>query len=123
MNDGDNGNDSPVLVLGLVERLLLVARRFLLVLGLPLVVRHAVDDLTGLGIGDLDAARAGLLAIPARQAVATEARQIHQVKVLHVGALLQMRNQAAESGGFEFGAGLVVHDGLLRTGLKAYASI
>src|ERR1044072_2917235 len=99
----------------LVEGLLLVARSFLLVLGLPLVVGHAVDDLARLGIGDLDALLARLLAVPARQAVAAEAGEAHQVDVLNVGALLQMRDQAAEGGGFEFGAGLVVHGDLLGT--------
>src|SRR5262245_23069695 len=130
MNDGDIGDwrrcepspvwlgrkkrrASAVLVPGLVVGLLLVAGRFLLVLGLPFVVRHAVDDLARLGIGDLDALLARFLAIPARQAVAAETGEIHQVDVLDVGALLQMRDQAAESGGFEFGAGLVVHGGLL----------
>src|SRR5689334_21773777 len=88
---------SPVLV-RLVESLLLVARSLLLVLGLPFVVRHAVDDLTRLGIWDLDALLARLLAVPARQAVAAEAGQIHQVDVLYVGALLQMRDQPAEGG-------------------------
>src|SRR6266545_399961 len=127
MNDGDNGEScrtaglqarsqqrrrSAVLV-RLVEGLLLVARGFLLVLGLPFVVRHAVDDLARLGAGKLDTLLTRLLAIPARQAVAAKARQVHQVDVLHVGALLQMRDQAAERGGFEFGAGLVVHGGLL----------
>src|SRR5215470_17416828 len=93
---------SPVLV-RLVEGLLLVARGFLLVLGLPFVVRHAVNDLARLGVGDLDALLARLLAVPARQAVAAEAGQIHQVDVLNVGALLQVRDQAPEGGGFEFG--------------------
>ena len=111
-----------VLVLGLVESLLLVARGFLLVLGLPLVVRHAVDDLARLGIGDLDALLARLLAVPARQAVAAEAGQIHQVDVLHVRALLQMRDQAAEGGGFELGAGLVVHGVLLERRVRGYGS-
>src|SRR5688572_28688301 len=90
-------HDLSVLVLRLVEGLLLVARGVLLVLGLPLVVRHAVDDLARLGIGDLDALLARLFAVPARQAVAAEAGQIHHVDILHVGALLQMSNQAAES--------------------------
>src|ERR1041385_1889627 len=98
-----------VLVAGLVEGLLLIARGFFLVLGLPLVVRHAVDDLARLGIGNLDALLARLLAIPARQAVAAEAGQVHQVDVLHVGALLKMGDQTAEAGGLEFGLGLVVH--------------
>src|SRR5690242_19212582 len=103
-----------VLMPGLVVGLLLVARGFLLVLGLPLVVRHPVNDLAGLRIGHLDALLARLLAVPARQAVAAEAGEIHQVDVLHVGALLQVRDQAAEGGSLEFGLGLVVHGFLLR---------
>src|ERR1700754_1199527 len=95
-----------VLVPGLVEGLLLVARGFLLVLGLPVLVRHAVDDLAGLGIGDLDALLARFLAVPARQAVAAETGQVHQVDVLDIGALLEVRHQAPEGGGLEFGAGL-----------------
>src|ERR671912_729025 len=60
-----SGEKSPVLV-RLVEGLLLVARGFLLVLGLPVVVRHAVDDLARLGIGNVDALLACLLAATAR---------------------------------------------------------
>src|SRR5713226_8334257 len=109
---------SPVLVLALVVVLLLVARSILLVLGLPLLVRHAVDDFAGLGVGDLDAARAGFFAVPARQAIAAEAGEVHQVEVLHIRAFLQMRDQPAKGGGFEFGAGLVVHGGLLGSALR-----
>ena len=50
-----------MLVLGLVEGLLLVARGLFLVLGLPVVVGHAIDDLAGLRIGNLDALLAGFL--------------------------------------------------------------
>src|SRR5262245_39182690 len=106
---GTAGGLLAVLVARLVEGLLLLGRGFLLVLGPPLVVRHAVDDLAGLGVGNLDALLAGFLAIPARQAVAAEACQVHQVDVLNVSALLQVRDQAPEGGGFEFGAGLVIH--------------
>src|SRR5690606_36433822 len=35
------------------------------------------------------------------QAVAAEAGEIHQVDVLHVGSLAQMRDQRAEGGGLE----------------------
>ena len=36
--------------------------------------------------------------------VAAEAGQVHQVDVLYVGALAQVRNQAAEGGRFDFSA-------------------
>src|SRR5262249_23409812 len=45
---------------------------------------------------------------PVRQAIAAEAGKIHQVDVLHVGALAQMLDEAPERGGLELGAGLVV---------------
>src|SRR5690349_14949298 len=108
-----------VLVASLVVGLVLVARSFLLVLGLPLVVGHPIDDLARGRIGDLDALLARLLAVPARQAVAAEAGEIHQIDVLHVRALLQVRDQAAEGGGLEFGLGLVVHGFLLRAKIWA----
>src|SRR5262245_1351172 len=124
MNDGDNGDGASlaVLVASLVEGLLLIARGFFLVLGLPLVIRHAVNDLARLGIWHLDALLAGLFAIPARQAVAAEAGQIHQVDVLNIGALPQVLHQAAERGGLEFGAGLVVHGNSPWTEIWAHAN-
>ena len=63
---------------------------------------HATTD-------DLDTALASLRAIPFRQAVTTEAGQIHQIDVLHVGACLQMLHQATKGGGFGFDTGLFVH--------------
>src|SRR5579872_6974039 len=106
-----------VLVLGREGRLLIRAR-LLLVLLAPFVVGHAVDDLARLRIGERDALFFGRLAIPARQTVAAEAGEVHQVDVLHVGALAQMRDQGAERRRFELGAGLVVdrfvHRDLLR---------
>src|SRR5829696_5506129 len=48
-----------------------------LVAGLPLVVGHPVDQLASVGIGDLGAPLLGGLAVPARQAVAAEAREVH----------------------------------------------
>src|SRR5690242_6668537 len=88
---------------------LLLRRRLLLVLLAPLVIRHAVDDLARLGVAQRDALFTGRLAIPPRQAVAAEAGEVHQVDVLHVGALAQMRDQRAERRRLEFGPGLVVH--------------
>src|SRR6266478_3061034 len=95
------------------EGRLLFGGRFLLVLFAPLVVRHAVDDLTRLGVAERDALFLRRGAIPFRQAVAAEAGEVHQINVLHVGALAQMRDQRAVGRGFELGAGLVVHLHLL----------
>src|SRR5579863_3340547 len=106
-----------MLMAGLVaggEARLLLGARFLLVLRLPLLVRHAVDDLARLGIGKLETALAGRRAIPFREAVAAEPGEVHEVDVLHVGALAQMLHEAAEGRGFELGAGLVVHSRSLR---------
>src|SRR5215471_18926174 len=95
------------------ERRLLLGRRFLLVFLAPLVIRHAVDDLARLGIAERDALLLGRGAVPFRQAVAAEAGEVHQIDVLHIGALAQMRDEGAERRRFEFGAGLVVHLHLL----------
>src|SRR5437660_4099232 len=89
---------------------LLFGGRFLLVLLAPLVIRHAVDDFTRLGVAERDALFVGRGAVPFRQAVAAEAGEVHQVDVLYVGALAQMRDQRAVRRGFKLGAGLVVHN-------------
>src|SRR5262245_18533988 len=81
-------------------------------LRLPFLVGHAIDDLPRFGIAELHAPFLGGGAIPLREAVAAEAGKIHQVDVLNIGALPQMLHEAAEGGGFEVGAGLVVHGGL-----------
>src|SRR6266851_7211351 len=91
------------------EGRLLLGGRLLLVLLAPFVIRHAVDDLARLGVAERDALFLGRGAVPFRQAVAAESGEVHQVDVLHVGALAQMRDQRAERRCFEFGAGLVVH--------------
>src|SRR5260370_34629082 len=102
-----------VLRLGRGEGGLLLGARLLLVLLAPLVIGHAVDDLARLGVAERDAAFLGRGAVPFRQAVAAETGRVHQIDVLHVGALAQMRDQRAVRRGFELGAGLVVHLHLL----------
>src|SRR6185437_10987435 len=87
---------------------LLLGGRILLEFLLPFLVGYPVDDLARVGVGKRHALLLGGLAIPAREAVAAEARQIHQIDVLHVRALAQMFDQAAEGGGFELGAGRIV---------------
>src|SRR4051794_27553085 len=83
----------------------------LLVARLPLVVGHAVDQLAGLGVRQLDAARLRRLAVPAAEAVPAEAGEVHQVDVLDLGPLAQVLDQRAEGRGLELGAGLLVVGG------------
>src|SRR6185437_5384154 len=104
-----HGAVASMLVLRGGEGGLLLRARLLLMLLAPLVVGHAVNDLARLRVGKLDTALPGGLAVPSRQAIAAEPGQIHQVDILHIGALAQMRDEGAERRGFEFGAGLVVH--------------
>src|SRR6185437_3524043 len=105
----DHGPSSVLVRLGGGKGRLLLGRRLLLVGLAPLVVRHAVDDLAGLGVAERDAFFLGRGAVPFRQAVATEAGKVHQVDVLHIGTLAQVRDEGAKRRGLELGAGLVVH--------------
>src|SRR5690606_21436906 len=108
-------SDGSVLV-RLGEGLFLLGARLFLMLRFPLIIRHAVHDLARLRVCQRLAGLLRRLAIPARQAIAAEAGQIHHVDVLHIRPLAQMLDQAAEGGGFEFRAGLVVHASLVHLG-------
>src|SRR6185437_1594370 len=81
----------------------------LLVLCFPLFIRHAINHLARRRIGDRQAALLCRLAIPAREAIAAEAGEVHQVEVLHVGAFAQMLHQAAESRRLKLGLRLLIH--------------
>src|SRR6478672_7798012 len=89
---------------------------------LPGLIRHAVDGLAAFVLAHPGAPRVGLLLEPVGQAVAAEARKIHEIDVLHIGARAQMFDQAPENGGFEFCSGFVVkgHDCDLAVLRKAY---
>src|SRR6185312_8015753 len=76
---------------------------------LPFLVRHAVNDLAAFVLAHAEAFGVGCVLHPVRQAIAAEARQIHHIDVLHVGARAQMLDQAPEHGRFKLGARLVVH--------------
>jgi hypothetical protein len=82
---------------------------FFLVLGFPLGVRHAVNHFAGVIEAELDLALVGCGLVPLGQAVAAKPRKVHQVNVLHVLAAVQVGDQAAKGGGFEFKALLVSH--------------
>ena len=60
----------------------------------------------------LDLAFVGGGLVPLGQAVAAEAREVHQVDVLHVLAAVQVGDQPAKGGGFKFQALLIGHGGL-----------
>ncbi|EGE55978.1 hypothetical protein RHECNPAF_77009 [Rhizobium etli CNPAF512] len=81
---------------------LLHRRGLVLVEIFPVLVRHAVDHFARFVLRHRNALGFGSFAVPVRQAVAAEAGEIHQIDVLHVAALLKMRDEAAEGGGFEF---------------------
>src|SRR4051812_5169424 len=67
----------------------LVGAGFLLVLRLPLVIGHAVDGFAALVLAERNTFCVGSVLQPVRQAVAAEAREIHQVDVLHISARAQ----------------------------------
>ena len=72
----------------------LFRRRIALVALFPFGKGHAVDDFARLLLAEI-AVRFG---DPVGKAVAAEARRPHQINVLNVGPVLQMRDQAAEGG-------------------------
>src|SRR5882757_7829837 len=76
---------------------------------LPGLVGHAVDGLAALVLAHRCALGVGFLFQPVRQAVAAEARQIHQIDVLDVVAGAQMLDEAPEHRGLEFRSGFVVN--------------
>src|SRR5580700_502279 len=104
---------ASVLLACFFECRLLIGGRFVLMLGAPFVVGHAVDDLAAFVLGHRQAFGVGRVLHPVGQAVAAEAGQIHQVDVLHVGAGAQVLDQPAVDGGFKLGLVVGSH-GLLR---------
>src|SRR5450759_1117725 len=80
-----------------------------LVSRLPGLVGHAVDGLAAVVLAHRRALGVRLFLEPVGQAVAAEAREIHQVDILDIGAGAQMFDKAPENGGFEFCSGFVVN--------------
>src|ERR1700733_394622 len=83
--------------------------RFLLMKLLPFVVGHAVDQLARGRVAERHALLLGGRPIPFGQAIPAETGQIHQVEILDVGALAQMRDQAPEGSGLKLDSRLVIH--------------
>ena len=95
--------------LGLLHRRELLGTGLALKSRLPGLIGHAIDGLAAFVLADLGTPRVGLLLEPVGQAVAAEARKIHKIDVLDIGAGAQMFDQAPENGGFEFRSGFVVN--------------
>src|SRR5919107_3823896 len=72
---------------------------------LPLLVGHAVDMSSALLLRECDPALVGGILQPVGEAVAAEARKVHEVDVLNVRALAQMLEEPAEGGGLQLGPG------------------
>src|SRR4051794_27416308 len=111
----DAGARRASVLVALFQRGLLRGRSLFLVLHLPLLIRHAVDDLAALVLAQRETLGVGGFLHPVAEAIAAEARKVHQIDVLHVGARTQMLDQTAEHRGFELGLGLGVngHGGVL----------
>src|SRR5690242_10475832 len=75
---------------------------------LPVLVRHPVDDLARLRVGERDAALLGGGAVPLGQAVPAEPGQVHDIDVLDIRALPEVGDEAAKRRGLELGASAVV---------------
>ncbi len=115
-----------VLVRGFPEGSLLILGGLFLMLGLPFLVRHAVDRLSALVLAHRHAVRIGRILHPVGQAVAAEAGEVHEIDVLHVGARAQVLEQPAERGRLELGARLLVDCGVAGHGcglLKSLAGL
>src|SRR6478672_9316086 len=97
-----------MLVGGLIESGLLLLRSLFMVLGLPLLVRHAVDQLAALIIRHWDMPFVSCVLHPIREAIAAEADEINQVDILHSGTRAQMSKEASELCSLELGPGLFI---------------
>src|ERR1700720_240799 len=75
---------------------------------LPGFVGHAVDGLAALVLAHRRTLGVGFFLEPIGQAIAAEAREIHQIDVLDVAAGAQMFDQAPEHRRFKFRSGLLV---------------
>src|SRR3984957_13461955 len=94
--------------LGLFHRRQLLGTGRALMRRFPSLVGHAVDGLAALVLAHRRALGVGLFLEPIGQAVAAEAREIHQIDVLDVATGAQMFDQAPEHRSFKFRSALLV---------------
>ena len=95
--------------LGFFHRCKLLGTGLALKSRLPGFIGHSVNGLAAFLLAHLGGPRVGLLLEPVGQAVAAEARKIHKIDILNIGAGAQMFDQTPENGGFEFRSGFVVN--------------
>jgi hypothetical protein len=75
---------------------------------LPGLVGHAIDSLAAFVLAQGRTLGVGFFLEPVGQAIAAEARQIHQIDVLNVRAGAQMRDEAPKNRSFQFRSGIVM---------------
>src|SRR5579871_2358131 len=92
----------------LLHRGELLRRRLSLIGRLPGLVRHAVDGFAAFVLAHRRTLGVGLFLEPVGEAVAAEARHIHQIDILNIGAGTQMLDQTPEYRGLKFCSGFVV---------------
>ena len=69
---------------------------------LPLRIRHTVNNLSCLIIGYFNPPRCRFCAVPFRQTISAETRQVHQVNILHIFVFIKMLQQPSERSCFDF---------------------
>src|SRR5690606_6708047 len=88
--------ESMVLWAALFERCLLVRRSLCLIARTPFIVWHAIDDFSRRFLVERDPRCLSCLPIPVGEAVPAKTGQVHQIDVLNIGTLAQMRDQASK---------------------------
>src|SRR5690348_14864724 len=95
-----------------LESRLLFRCHFGLVALLPFALRHAVDQLARSILIEGNAILCRGFAIPVSQAVAAEARQSHQIDILHIRPSAKMRHESTEYSSFQLFARALIHLGV-----------
>ncbi len=74
----------------------------MLVITFPFIHGHAVNRLSGLVVVHIQSSVSGCSQVPFGQAVAAETGQVHQVNILNIAASLQVLEESAKRGRFDF---------------------
>ena len=101
--------DHSVQRFGCFKLILLLWRRFVLVITFPFIHGHTIDRLSGLVVVHIQSSVIGCSQVPFGQAVAAETGQVHQVNILNIAALLQVLDESAKRSRFDFFFCSLVH--------------